>query len=257
MKKSSKLNSRTTYLQIALNSDVHEARSIINQLPAHNRLILEAGTPLIKEQGASVIARIKNWYQQKILSELTPKEIKRSLFSRIMKPETPQVAVEEMKIFEPYIVADMKMMDRGAREVQIAARYGASAVTALGAAPIESLNAFIAHCEDIGLDSMIDMMNIDYPISVLSKLKKQPTVVILHRGVDEERDNREKQLPLYDIKRIKGTYDTMVAVAGGDTLKEAQRAAFNNADIVVLWKSFFNTSSDTGNIAKEFLKEVK
>ena len=53
---------------------------------------------------------------------------------------------------------------------------------------------------------MIDMMNIDFPINVLRKLKQPPQVVILHRGVDEERDNREKMLPLHEIRRIKANY---------------------------------------------------
>jgi len=104
---------------------------------------------------------------------------------------------------------------------------------------------------------MIDMMNVEFPISVLRALKKVPPVVILHRGVDEERDNREKQIPLHEIRRIKGNYNIMISIAGGDTLREVQRSVFNDADIVVVWKSFFQSSKDAANLAEQFLKEIK
>lgn len=45
------------------------------------------------------------------------------------------------------------------------------------------------------MDSMIDMMNVDYPNNILRKLKKPPDVVILHRGVDEEKFNKDKPIP--------------------------------------------------------------
>ena len=154
-------------------------------------------------------------------------------------------------------MADLKMMDRGETEVNIAARAGADAVIAIGHSPIESLNAFIQKCEDLNLDSMIDMMNVSYPLSILRQLKKLPQVVILHRGVDEEKFNKEKQIPLYEIRRIKSNYDILVSVAGGDTIKDVEHAIFNDADIVIVWKSFFQNSSETSNLAQNFLKEIK
>jgi len=157
----------------------------------------------------------------------------------------------------PYVIADLKMMDRGETEVEIAARAGANAAIALGHSPIESLNAFVQKCEDLGLDAMIDMMNVPFPLSILRQLKKLPRVVILHRGVDEERFNKEKQIPLHEIRRIKGNYNILISIAGGDTIREVQRAVFNDADIVVVWKSFFQSSSDTAKLAEEFLKEIK
>jgi len=107
------------------------------------------------------------------------------------------------------------------------------------------------------MDSMIDMMNVEYPLAILDQLKERPTVVILHRGVDEERFNREKQIPLHEIRRIKSRYDIMIAVAGGDTVREAQRAIFNDADIVVIWKSVFQETSDTIKLVEDFLKEIR
>jgi len=148
-------------------------------------------------------------------------------------------------------------MDRGATEVEIAHRGGANAAVALGHAPIETIDAFIEKCESMGLDSMIDMMNVDFPLATLRALKKMPTVVILHRGVDEESFNKEKEIPFHEIARIKNQYDIMIAIAGGDTFREIQRAVFNDADIVVVWKSFYKSSKDTAKLAEEFLKEIR
>lgn len=149
------------------------------------------------------------------------------------------------------------MMDRGSTEVDIAAAAGANAVTALGMAPVESLNAFVGACRELGLDAIIDMMNVEYPVAILRALKQQPDIVLLHRGVDEERDNKKKMLPLHEIRRIKGAQDVLVAVAGGDTLREVQSVIFNDADIVVVWKDFYENTRNTANLAEEFLKKIK
>jgi bifunctional enzyme Fae/Hps len=148
-------------------------------------------------------------------------------------------------------------MDRGAREMEIASRGVASAAVALGHAPIETLDAFIKECEKNNLDSMIDMMNVGYPLEILRQLKKIPSVVILHRGVDEEAFNPESEIPFHEIQRIKGEYDIMVAVAGGDTFQDIQKAVFNDADIVIVWKSFYQNTAQTADLAAEFLKEIR
>lgn len=230
------LNPKKRYLQVALNSTLAEAHRIINQLPVSDRIIVEAGTPLIKRYGEEGIRKIHGWYQNHI---------------------SAAVLEDEGGGFNPYVVADLKAMDRGETEVDIAARGGASAAIALGTAPTETLNSFVAACEARGLDAMIDMMNVEFPLSVLRALKKVPPVVILHRGVDEEKFNREKQIPLHEIRRIKGNYDIMISIAGGDTIREVQRSVFNDADIVVIWKSVYHSTSQTVGLIEAFLKEIK
>ena len=225
----SKLNPRKHYLQIAFNSTLEEARTIIKDLPVSDRIIIEAGTPLIKRYGG---AGIRYLYEQ-YCARLKGTEIM------------------------PYVVADLKTMDRGETEVLIAKENGASAATALGNASRETLNSFIESCEAEGLDAMIDMMDVEFPLSVLRALKKIPPVVMLHRGVDEEKFNREKEIPLYEIRRIKGNYTIMISIAGGDTLREVERSIFNDADIVVVWKSVFQHTDESVSIIKEFLTEIK
>lgn len=265
----SKLNPKKRYLQVALNSTLEEAHKIINDLPINDRIIVEAGTPLIKRYGEHGIRQIRQWYEQhlsgQIFTSATPANISansvlsllfQSALTNTKTVSRPQKTQTESEIF-PYVVADLKTMDRGETEVELAARGGASAAIALGTAPIETLNSFIEQCEAHGLDAMIDMMNVEFPLSVLRALKKVPPVVIIHRGVDEERFNREKQIPLHEIRRIKGNYNIMISIAGGDTLREVQRSIFNDADIVVVWKSVYQETSETVSLVEGFLKEVK
>jgi len=218
------LKRRQKYLQIALNSTLDEARSIINQLPSSERILIEVGTPLIKIYGKRAISEIQNV---------------------VPEPE------------ETYIVADTKCADLALREVSMAAEAEVQAVTCLGVAPIETIDRFIEECQKNKIDSMLDMMNVEDPVSVLKELKKPPDIVVLHRGVDETEFSKEKQIPFYQINQIKDNFDAFVSIAGGDTIDEVQRAILNGADIIVVWKAFYQSTAETAKLAKEFLKEIR
>jgi len=216
------LQKKEKYLQIALNSNLQEAELIIKQLPISKRILVEAGTPLIKIYGTEAISRIK-----------------------------------QLAGSQAYVVADMKTTDLSQQEVRMAAEAGASGIVCLGVSPIETIDLFIKECKSIGVDSMIDMMNVQDPLMILKKLKTPPDVIILHRGVDETEFSKEKQIPYYQIKQIKDSYNILIAVAGGDTIKEVRQAIFNDADIVIVWKEFYQASSATAKLAEDFLKEIK
>jgi bifunctional enzyme Fae/Hps len=221
------LSRKTRYLQIAFNRSLDEVRDMIARLPASDKIIIEAGTPLVKRYGSGGILALKNWWSE--------------------------------KIGQPgYIVADLKCMDRGSREVETAAKAGASAATCLGLAPIETISEFIGECDKAGIDSMVDMMNVEFPFEILQKLRKLPTVVVLHRGVDENEKNREKRIPYEQIHRIKGAYGgVLISVAGGETPRDVVRTFFNDADIAVIWRSFYDSPENTAKLAEDFLKLVK
>jgi len=255
------LDKKKKYLQIALNSTVSEAEKIISQIPLNERIIIEAGTPLIKAYGANAITAIRNAWQRRVLGttpvplRLSP--IAKAIYRGIEDKKNKKKAEKQGIPLFPYIVADLKCMDRGFREVEISKNSGASAATVLGHAPIETIDAFVAHCEELGVDSMIDMMNVDFPLGILRGLKELPKVVILHRGVDEQDYNKEKGIPYHEIQRIKTQYDIMIAVAGGDTISEVQTAMFNDVDIAILWRDFYKSSAETINLTEQFLKEIR
>lgn len=223
------LSRKKNYLQIALNSTLEEAYAIIQVLPPSDRIIVETGTPLIKEYGTNGINSIYSWWQ-----------------ARLIGTE-----------YKPYIAADLKTMDRAETEVVIAKQAGASAAICLGQAPIETLKSFIESCKKNKIDSMIDMMNIDYPNNILRKLKSLPDIVLLHRGVDEEKFNKNKPIPYIQINKILSAYNVMISIAGGDTIREVQRAIFNGANIVIVWKEFYHSTSATAKLAEDFLKVIK
>lgn len=101
------LNPRKRYLQVALNSTLEDARKIIAGLPISERILVEAGTPFIKACGASGIRQIFDWHKKRLWSEGTETE-------------------DGVKLF-PYVVADLKTMDRGETEAALAKRAGAFA----------------------------------------------------------------------------------------------------------------------------------
>lgn len=213
------LDRRETYLQIAFNRSIDEVKEMVALLPRSERILIEAGTPFIKRYGSRGIKLLKNWWSG-------------------------------------YIVADLKCMDRGSTEVKAVARAGASAATCLGLAPIPTINAFIEECKNYKIDSMIDMMNIQFPFEILQKFKRLPDITVLHRGVDEG-ENKEKEIPYYNINRIRGTYNVLISVAGGENFKEVRRAIFNDANIAVVWRAFYEKPEKTAELAKEFLKELR
>ncbi|MFH1280660.1 MAG: orotidine 5'-phosphate decarboxylase / HUMPS family protein [Candidatus Beckwithbacteria bacterium] len=216
------LSKKKKYLQIALNNTLEDAQRIISQLPANDRILIEAGTPLLKKYGAKAITQIKNWWEQS----------------------------------DAYIVADYKAMDRGTTEVEIAAQAGANAITVLGQAPIETINTLINACQQNQLDTIVDMMNVDQPYKVLRQLKKLPQIVMLHRGVDET-EQGNKRFPIHQINKVKGAFNVLIAIGGGDTLREVQSAVFNGADIVMVWKEFYEVQNSTKQLATEFLQKIK
>ena len=212
------------YLQIAFNGSLPDIEKMINALPISDRILIEAGTPLIKTYGKEGIIAIKNWWDFKIGKN-------------------------------GYVIADLKCMDRGLNEVEIAASAGASAATCLGLSPIETINKFIKKCKDLKIDSMVDMINVRFPFEILQKLKKLPSMVVLHRAADE--NDKEKQIPHNQINQIKEAYNILISIAGGETAKEIRRAIFNDADIAVVWRPFYENPKETAILAKKFLKEIR
>ena len=175
------LNKRQKYLQIALNDTLEEAGEIIYQIPLDERIIIEVRAPLIKRYGLEAIKKISYWWQMRTFGysfESSEKFPEMSLLKFLLKTSgsktqnTKNEISKKERSFTPYIVADLKCMDRGATEVALAKKGGVSAAVVLRQAPIETIDAFIKECEKQKIDAMIDMMNVEYPLAILRNLKK-------------------------------------------------------------------------------------
>jgi bifunctional enzyme Fae/Hps len=220
------LEHKTRYLQLAFNYDVGLVQQVIPTLIQSPRIIIEAGTPFIKREGVRGIQVIRG-------------------------------------LWRGHLAADLKTTDGAEDEVRMVRAAGASAATVLGSSPKEALDYFIASCDNLGMDSMIDMLGVQDPLRVLMGLKKPPNVVILHRGRDEE-STRGKVIQYRHVNRILSKFSVLISAAGGVDLKEARSAIFNGANIVVVnlvkpgddWVGI-RTTENIHAIAQEFLTTIE
>ncbi len=219
------LDNNRRYLQIAFNHDLGMLIQKLPDIPDSNRILIEAGTPLIKREGMNAIRVIRSRWSG-------------------------------------HIVADLKVSDGAIGEVDMARSAGATAATVLGNAPTETLNLFIERCAALRMLSMIDLLGVDDPLDVLRPLKKAPNIIVIHRGRDEE-NTHGKMIRYRQINRIRSKYDCLISAAGGVDLREARSAIFNGANIVVAnivhpddgWTGI-QTTEDLNQIARQFLETI-
>jgi len=188
--------SKKQYLQLAFNSSFQDFLSVIRLVPENPNIIIEAGTPLIKREGVGVVSKMRQYWSGNIC-------------------------------------ADIKVVDGAKDEVEMAKQAGATHVTALGNASKETLNIFVQTCKDVGLVSVIDMINTPNPLKSLWAANIVPDLVVIHRGRDEESSFGEV-IQYKNISKIKGKWDISLGAAGGIDQKEMQSASFNGADVVVV-----------------------
>jgi bifunctional enzyme Fae/Hps len=209
---------RPPYLQISLDAPSLEgAKKVISKLPGSDRLIIEVGTPLIKRYGTRVISDLR------------------------------QVAKDA------FMVADLKTLDVGKVEADIAYEDTADAVVAAGLAPPETLDAFVHEAKRLGIYAVIDMLNVEDVLEKLKSLKDLPDIVILHRGIDQESG---RTCGLERIQMIRKTFPgkkLLIAVAGGVVPETAKEALAEGADILIVGR-YITQSKDIERAVRDFLE---
>ncbi|MHA1912357.1 MAG: orotidine 5'-phosphate decarboxylase / HUMPS family protein [Candidatus Kariarchaeaceae archaeon] len=214
-----KTSSNPPYLQVALDCITsEEAMRLTLKLPENENLLIEAGTPLIKAEGISIIQSIR----------------------------------DEKK--DVYIIADLKTLDVGALEVGLAKKSTANAATVSGLASNSTIDSFIEACNVQEIDSIVDMMNCDDPVKTLASLKILPVIALLHRGIDMEANTEHA----WDkVVQIKETFpDINVAVAGGLLIDNVKPALEAGADIFIVGRAI-TASGDVQKAANDFLEALK
>lgn len=209
---------RPPYLQIALDiPNLERNKSIIGCLPESDRIILEVGTPLLKKYGVKVIRDLR--------------EVAKDYF----------------------IIADLKTLDVGKVEVDMAFEETADAVVCAGLAAPETIDEFLHESQRLGVYGILDTMNVENPIAKLKSLKNFPDVVILHRPIDVEKSGKLHAWGV--IKEIKQTFKDkkfLVAVAGGITPQNVQEALGFGADIIIVGR-YITQCRDVERATRDFL----
>ncbi|WP_405275495.1 bifunctional 5,6,7,8-tetrahydromethanopterin hydro-lyase/3-hexulose-6-phosphate synthase [Methanobrevibacter sp.] len=213
------------YLQVALDLDNLDAMErIIDQLPENERVLIEAGTPLVKKFGVGVISKIR---------ELRP---------------------------DAFIIADLKTLDVGRVEVKMSADETADAIAISGLGTMESIMKAIHETQKQGIYSILDMMNVDEIDKKLKALPEdlKPDIVLLHRNVDYETWIKEHggdaggMTAWGDIEKIKEITGGLVAVAGGVTPDKVETAIGKGADVIIAGRYIIG-SRDVRRAAQDFL----
>ncbi len=209
---------RPPYLQIALDApSLDSAKKVLEALPGSDRIIIEVGTPLIKRYGTRVISEIRKSAKDK------------------------------------FVIADLKTLDVGKVEVDIAYEDTADAVVAAGLAPPETLDATVQEARRLGIYAVIDMLNVEDVMAKLKSLKGLPDIVILHRGIDQESG---RTCGLERIKLIRQAFPNkkfLIAVAGGIVPETATEALELGADILIVGR-YVTQSKDIERSVRDFLE---
>jgi len=216
------------YLQVALDLDnMQDMERIIDSLPDRERILIEAGTPLVKKFGVGIVSKIR--------------ELKKDAF----------------------IIADLKTLDVGRIEVKMAADETADAVAISGLGTQESIEKAIHEAQKQGIYSILDMMNVENFTEKLENLNFKPDIVLLHRNVDLETlkaERGEEQADMTEwgninqIKEIIGK-NGRVAVAGGIVPKKMDQALDSGADVIVVGRYIIG-SRDVRRAAEDFLEKM-
>ncbi|UZE93734.1 MAG: orotidine 5'-phosphate decarboxylase [Candidatus Pacearchaeota archaeon] len=184
--------------------------------------IIEAGTPLIKEESLHIVKTFKKRFPKK------------------------------------KILADMKTMDVGALEAKLAFDAGADITTVCLSAPKETILSAINSAKK-NKQVMLDTIGLNKKeiLIKLKQLKKRPLYICLHRAIDEKLHKSITNLLacIKDIKRLTKN-KVKIAVAGSINDKIARQimALKEKPDIVIVGSAI--TKAKNPEIIARKIKEI-
>ncbi len=173
---------------------------------------IEAGTPLIKSEGMQVIRTLRDTF--------------------------PNVT----------IVADMKIADTGAMEVEIAAKAGSNIVGILADADDSVIAEAVRAARLYGIRLMADLINVRDPVTRASELEALGVdIICAHVGIDQQMLGKSS---IDLLASLTGKAHIPVAVAGGLNAATAGEAVQYGADIVIVGGWIVRSADVTGSTKK-------
>jgi len=184
-------------LQLALDFvNLSQALRAAREAAQAGDIWLEAGTPLIKSEGVEAV--------------------------RKLRAEFPSHT----------IVADMKIMDAGRVEVEIAAKAGANVVAVLGAASDATIADCIEAAGHYGARIVVDLAEVADPVQRARQVEAMGVhIVSVHCPIDVQMVGGT---PIETLKAVAGAVEIPVAVAGGINTETAPQAVAAGASIVIV-----------------------
>ncbi len=175
---------------------------------------IEAGTPLIKSEGMNAIRELRNKFPGQT------------------------------------ICADMKTMDAGATEVEIAAKAGANVVFILGCSPDSCISEAVLAAEKYGVKLAADLISVPDPAKRAVELEKMGVDIInIHVGLDQQVIGIQPvELVRQIAKAISG--NAMISAAGGLNSETAVQAYEAGADIIILGGVLYKARSPEESVKK-------
>ncbi len=157
---------------------------------------IEAGTPLIKAEGLGVVKRLKREFPSNTL------------------------------------VADMKTMDVGGLEVELAAEAGADVVSVLAVAADETISAAVEVARSRGVKILADLIAARDPLSRAKRAEELGVDYVgVHVGIDQQKMDLK---PLEQLRSIADSVSVPIAIAGGLTARTAPEAVKAGASIIIV-----------------------
>ncbi|MHB8996421.1 MAG: 3-hexulose-6-phosphate synthase [Armatimonadota bacterium] len=157
---------------------------------------LEAGTPLIKSEGLDVV--------------------------RKLRAEFPDAT----------IVADMKVMDAGRAEVEMAAKAGADVVAVLGAASDATIAECIEAAKRYDAQIMVDLIEVKNPAERAKRAEELGAALVgVHCPIDVQMQGGD---PMCALREVAAAVSIPIAVAGGLNSETAPQVIAAGASIAII-----------------------
>ncbi|WP_342707579.1 3-hexulose-6-phosphate synthase [Methanolobus profundi] len=170
---------------------------------------LEAGTPLIKSEGMNVIRKLRESFPDRT------------------------------------IVADMKIADTGAMEVEMGAKAGADIIVILASADDSTIQEAVRAAKKYGVRIMADLISANEPVSRSAELESLGVDYInVHAGIDQQMTGQDS---LALMKQIVNKVNIPVAIAGGLDSGSCSDAVSAGADIVIVGGNIVRSSDVTAS----------
>ena len=210
---------REVNIQVALDLlNAHRALSIARYaVKGDPGCWLEAGTPLIKSEGMDIIRKLKQTFPRNI------------------------------------IVADMKTMDTGALETEMAAKAGADVVCILGVSDDATILDALKSARKYGTKIMVDLIGVKDKVRRAEQVEKLGVdYLCLHVGIDEQMIGKK---PMSVISSVVKSTSIPFAVAGGLNSETVADVVKAGASIIIVGGAI-TKAKDVTKAAKQIKKAV-